>query len=108
MAKKSSINKSQAVRDYMAANPDDGPTAVAASLKKQKIIVKPNFVSNIKMKDKAKGRKPATKKAAAKRAATVGVDDILVGLDFVAKCGGPEAAQEVLKAAIQVSQRVKG
>jgi hypothetical protein len=45
---KPEVNKAQAVRDYFAANPTAGPTAVVAALKKQGVDVAPNYVAAIK------------------------------------------------------------
>lgn len=49
MAKKGSgPNKSQAIRDYYAANPNAKPKEVSAELKKQGIDVTPAFISTIR------------------------------------------------------------
>ena len=42
------VNKSSAIRDFMAANPNAGPKEVADTLSKQGIKVSPAFVSTIK------------------------------------------------------------
>ena len=47
---KPEINKAQAVREYLTTNPDAGPTAVVAALKKEGIDVAPNYVAAIKSK----------------------------------------------------------
>jgi len=47
---KPEVNKAQAVRNYLTANPTAGPTAVVAALKKQGIDVAPNYVAAIKSK----------------------------------------------------------
>ncbi len=53
-AKKVSVSKSQAIRDYMEDNPDDGPKAVSSALSKSGIKVSAAFVSTIKSMDKNK------------------------------------------------------
>jgi len=58
------VNKSQAVRDYLKANPGVGNTEVAASLTKSGITVSPNYVATIK--SKIKDRRLAKKSASAK------------------------------------------
>ena len=68
MPKKQGINKSQAVRDYLKANPGVGNTEVAKSLTKSGIKVSPNYVATIKGKMKA--RRAAKKSEAAKAATT--------------------------------------
>lgn len=67
MAEEQKVNKSQAVRDYLKANPGIGNTEVAASLTKSGITVSPNFVgtirSNLKGKHAAKKAAKAAKPA---------------------------------------------
>ena len=48
------VNKSQAIRDHMAAYPDDGPKAIAEALGKKRIKVSSAFVSTVKSTDKRK------------------------------------------------------
>ena len=59
--KKSSINKSQAIRDYVAANPSAKPKEVAAALTEQHgVSFTPQAVSMTKSNAKKKaGKKPA-------------------------------------------------
>ena len=54
MARKGNVNKSQAIRDYSAANPDAKPMAIAAALKKRGVNVTPEFVSTVRSNDKRK------------------------------------------------------
>jgi len=73
MARKSKngVNVSEAIRDYLKANKDVGPTAAAEVLSKQLgKTIPPSYVSNIKSsmngggKKKARrGRKPGRKRA---------------------------------------------
>lgn len=51
--KKAAVNKSQLVRDYLSANPDASPTAVAKAIGHG---VKPAYVSIIKSNEKKKAR----------------------------------------------------
>jgi hypothetical protein len=70
MAKKSKVNKSQAVRDYLSAQPDAMPKDVRAALAKDGIEVSRVLVSTIKNKlNKGSTGKKAAKKAAAVAAA---------------------------------------
>ena len=60
MAKKKSaggVNKSQAVRDYLAANPDASPNDIVAGLKQQGITVSPGLASNVKYTSRSKAGK---------------------------------------------------
>ena len=69
MAKKSEVNKSQAVREYLKANPKATNTEVSEALTKKGIKLTPNHVANIKTKAKAK--RVVRKAKAAKLAAAV-------------------------------------
>jgi hypothetical protein len=62
-------NKSQAIRDYLAANPTAGNQAVAAALNKRGFDITANYVGTVKtnMKKKTTKRSPAKKKVVAKR-----------------------------------------
>ena len=55
-------NKSQAIRDFMDANPDAGPLAVSEALKGQGIDVSAQFVSTIKSLDRKKSGAPARRR----------------------------------------------
>ncbi len=65
-ARGSGVSKSQAIREYITANPDQGPKAVAEALNATGIDVTAAFVSTVKSTDKRKsgkrrgrpGRKP--------------------------------------------------
>ncbi len=73
MAKKS-VNKSQAVRDYLSARPDAMPKDVMAALAKDGIKVSRVLVSTVKSKlNKGGTAKKAAKKPAAAVAATPAV-----------------------------------
>jgi len=45
--RKGGMTKSQSIRDYAAAHPGEGPTAITAGLKGQGVGVTPQFVSTI-------------------------------------------------------------
>ena len=65
MAKKNSVNKSQAVRDYLAAHPESTPKEVRAALAKLGLEVSRVLVSTVKNKvNKAGTGKKVAKKAA--------------------------------------------
>ena len=50
MAKKQTVNKTQAVRDYLKKHPKAMSGEIAAALTKKGIKITPNYVSNIKAK----------------------------------------------------------
>ena len=68
MAKKTKVNKTQAVRDYLTAHPGAMPEEIVAALAKQGIKITTAHVSNIKSKLNKTG---TAKKAAKKPAAAV-------------------------------------
>ncbi len=96
---KQKVNKSQAIRNCCEANPDAGPTEVAAALKKQGINVSTAFVSTIKSTSKKKGR--GRKKAArgAKPASDkIALSSLLAAKKMAEQLGGVEKAQTALAA----------
>ncbi len=72
MAKKSKVNKSQVVRDYLAAHPDAMPKDVRAALAKEGIEVSRVLVSTVKNKvNRASNGNKAARKATKKKAVAV-------------------------------------
>jgi hypothetical protein len=70
MARTKGVNKSQAIRDYLTANPKAKTTEVVAALGKAGVKVSDNLVYNIKGQMKEKRRRKAHVVKAAKAAAT--------------------------------------
>ncbi|MFC1757603.1 hypothetical protein ACFL2H_02405 [Planctomycetota bacterium] len=115
MAKKKAqgINKSQAVRDYLKGNPNDGPKAISIALKERGISVEPNFVSNIKLKvKKANGEMPKKRgRPKAVSSAPVASNgkhyaDLVAAAEFIHACGGIQPAKEALAVAAKVLEAV--
>lgn len=120
MAKKSSgPNKSQAIRDYYAANPKAKPLEVSAALAKQGIHVTAGFVSTVKSttitkkkgpKKSAKsgasasksvarrGRPPVTAKKKETSSNEVSLDSLLQVKKIVEEMGGVQDAKNALMA----------
>lgn len=102
MAKK--VNKSEEVRNYLAANPAEGPSAVSEALKKRGIKVSPNFVSNIKLKlkthgaPKRRGRRPL----AVSNSESNGYGTVYAAAAFIRSCGGIQQAKDALAVAAKV------
>ncbi len=99
--KKAGVNRSQAIRDYLAKHPDDGPQAVMAALRKEKIRVTESLVSKVKYESASK-KKPRRKKKAATSQPTVS-DKISISALVQAKkmadqLGGIEKAKTALAA----------
>lgn len=110
------VNKSQAIRDYYADHPDDGPTVAARELTKQGIEVSAAYVSGIRAKMKAKmgqGPKRKRRKSAKKPAAhTSPVQDVMQAgqlfyqaIDLVVQAGAKEA-KSLVDLAGKVVERV--
>src|SRR5829696_8310970 len=96
-SRKGGPTKSQLIRDYMDANPNDGPQAVAAALKTAHgLSVTPQFVSTVKSNAKRKngkrGRKPGRPAAAAASAngggAKLSIDVLMAAKRFAQQLGG--------------------
>ena len=100
--KKSGVNKSQAIRDYLKAKPEAGPTEVVAEMKKKNIKITPALVSNVKKamnggKSTGKGAKRGPKPG--RRAADqLSINDLLTAKEFADSVGGVDQAVAVLKA----------
>ena len=108
MAKKSSVNKSKAIRDYYDANPKAKPMQVAAALKKKGVIVTPAFVSTIRSTSKKKkvgkpGRPAGSSKSGkggsrANPTGTVSFESLLKVKSIVDEMGGISQARTALNA----------
>ena len=101
MAKKQEVNKTEKIRDYLKKNPKATPTEVAAALKKQKVVVKAQYVSTVKSKMGAKKKSKVAKKTTSKK--NVSSDKISLGGLVKAKkladeLGGVDKAKEMLDA----------
>lgn len=120
MAKKNSsgVNKSQAIRDYYADNPEAKPIEVAEAMKAQGIDVNAQFVSTVKSnakKSKKTGRRgrpagvsakvaaPAAKKLGRPPAAKartnsgeVSLDSLINAKKLVEEMGGAENARNAI------------
>ncbi len=107
--KKVAANKGQAVRDYLANNPEATATVVIPALAKEGITVSPGLVNNIRSQLKKVG---TTKKAAKKRAAkrprpatasvskragrALSADDIFEAKKLAEQLGGIAEARDAL------------
>jgi hypothetical protein len=117
MAKKrGGPNKSQAIRDYMDANPTASPAETSKALSAQGIDVSPMFVSSIKSayrKRKAagggpvrRGRKPGRKpgrgrggrKPRASTGASLSIEQLLKAKQLANQLGGIQPALQALDA----------
>src|SRR5262249_36375732 len=99
MAKRQGVNKSQAIRDMLAANPKAKTSEIVDAMAKKGLKVSPNLVYFLKAKGKAKRRKMKRQKAvAASRDAghsnPVGL--IMDVRDLEWKTGGLEGLRELV------------
>jgi hypothetical protein len=107
MAKKSAVNKSQTVRDYLKAHPGTGNKEIAEALSKQGIKLSPRHVANIKSKMVvSKGKRRRRRKAATAMSARtgVGVLEIKAAFGLLKQCGGIEGAKDALAAAQEIQK----
>jgi hypothetical protein len=101
------VNKSKAVREFMAANPAAAPKEVSEALTKQGIKVSPNYVSTVKggmkaRKGKRKRRQQAAEVASVKTG--IGVSEIKAAFELLKHCGSSAVAREALAAAVEIQR----
>jgi hypothetical protein len=99
MAKKSEVNKTQAVRDYLKANKKAKNQEVVDALAKKGITISANYVGNIKATHNKRQR--ARKTVVAKGG--VGIPEIKAALALIKLTGSIAAA----KAALVVAQEIR-
>lgn len=100
MAKKRATgNKSQAIREALAANPDKGPSEIAALLKDQGWKITGQYVSIIKSAGKAKaGGRVVRRKIGNQPLGGNEVENGFVAFSrFIQEAGGLEEAKAILK-----------
>ena len=110
MAKKSAVNKSQAIRDALAANPAKSPSEIADLLKADGINITAQYVSTIKSNAKIKTRR----KVVARRGrppgggmSNSGMSTMEAALALIKSAGGLAQAKKVLSTIEQISQVVR-
>ena len=97
--------KTQAIREYIAANPDQGPAAIVAGLKAKGTTVKPGLVSAVKYgKPRGKrSRRPAVRMAARHtKNGSVTVEQLLEVKKLADSIGGTEQIRSALDALEQL------
>ena len=107
--RRSKVNKSQAIRDFVTENPGVGPTETAAKLTETLgVKVTPSTVSSVKFQMTKKGdAKPGKKSRGGRRAAVngqVGFDEMMAAKELVSKLGGVDQAQRALAALAKLQQ----
>ena len=104
------VNKSQKIRDALAANPDKSPSEISALLKADGLNVKPQYVSTIKGNANRKaakgrrGRRKLVRTTAARAAGTdSGVGILGSAIAFVRASGGLAEAKAALASIEEIS-----
>src|SRR5579872_3872066 len=93
--------KTQAIRDYVAANPKQGPKDIVAGLKAQGITVKPGLVSAVKYgKPRGKRSRPSVRTAARHTThnGSITVEQLLEVKKLADSIGGAEQVRSALDA----------
>lgn len=109
MAKKAAVNKSQAIRDALAKNPDKSPSEIAEMLKSDGITITAQYVSTIKSNAKIKTRRKVMGRRGRPRggATGAGLGTMGAALALIKAAGGLEQAKNVLSTIEQISQVVR-
>ena len=103
------VNKSAAIREFAAQNPDMGPTAIAKALSAQGIAMSPSFVSVVLTKKKSSPKRGAAKRgpgrprkaaAAASSSSNGGltIDQLKAAKKFANSVGGISEAKAAINA----------
>ena len=99
---KRKVNKSEAIRQYKAANPEAGPTAIADALTKKGIKVVPAQVSNVlTAAAKKDGKAPRGRRGGGDQ---VSLSSLMDTQAFIDKVGGVESAKQLLGAVEKLSK----
>jgi len=102
--KKSEVNKTQAVRDYLKQHRNARSDEVVAALKAEGITVSASLVRNIKTKSKR--RRKAAKEVVSAAPTGIGVKQIKEALSFIKTVGSIDAARQALAAAVEIKRIV--
>ncbi len=100
-------NKSQAIRDYLATNPDSGPKQIVADLRKQGTKVSLALASAVKYKSPNKkpgkrGRRPAAA-TAHNGNGHLALEHLLAAKKLVEQLGSVSAAKQAVDALAKLS-----
>jgi hypothetical protein len=94
------LNKSQAIRDYLATNPSATPSVIQEALAKKGVKVGYSLISQVKYKSPTSNGRRKTKRAAGgrrgRRAEAVSMDLLLGAKAIADKMGGVARAKEAL------------
>ncbi len=102
MAKKNTVNKSQAVREYLKANRKAKNQEVVSALAAKGITVTANYVGNIRTAHNKRQR--ATRKVVAKGG--IGIPEVKAALALLKVTGSVAAATKALAVAQEIREIV--
>jgi hypothetical protein len=94
MAKRT-VNKSQAIRDYLDVNPDATPSVIQQDLLRDGVKVGYSLISQVKYKAAA-GRKATRRGAGRGRPANISMDELVSAKQIADRMGGLERAKQAL------------
>ena len=92
------MNKSEAIRNYLAAQPNATPNEIVAGLKQQGITVSPGLASNVKYTSgrPRKGPKRRGRPAKTESNGALSVSDLVEAKKLADQLGGIEQARQAL------------
>jgi hypothetical protein len=93
MAKRT-INKSQAIRDYLKTNPTATPTVIQQDLLREGVRVGYSLISQVKYK--GGGSRKAKRGAGRKGSANISMDDLVSAKQIADRMGGVDRAKQAL------------
>jgi len=96
MAKKSSVNKSQAIRDALRDHPDKSPKEIADMLAAEGMKINAQYVSTIKSNAKIKSNRTVLRRKPTSSGASGG-SAMDAALAFIRASGGISQAQQTLQ-----------
>ncbi len=100
--KKARVNKSQLIRDHIAANPKDGPKAIAAALGEKGVKVTESLVGAVKYasssKKKRKGKRKAAPAGKPALSDKISISALVQAKKMAEQLGGLEKARNTLAA----------
>ena len=99
--KKAGVNKSQAIRDHLAKQPDDGPKAIVVALRKKRITVTEALASQVKYVKAGKKKRRRKKKAATTQPTVsdrISISTLVQVKKMVDQLGGIEKTKTALAA----------
>jgi hypothetical protein len=102
MTKIEKVNKTQAVKEFLKANPKAKNQVVVDALAKKGIIISANYVATIKTTHNK--RRQATRKVVAKGG--VGIPEVKAALAFLKLTGSVAAATKALAVAQEIREIV--